>query len=183
MPAKFRNRMTYSEAWNVTTAGGIQAYQYKMNSIYDPYNGAGGNGVYGIDEMSAIYDRYKVVRATITVTGAAQAVESTNIWLCANGSSTAMTKAKAEAAPGVVYGLLGQYWPQTFTLTSTPGRWLQGPNDRDLTAATNADPSVMAYFHILIQNFSASALNIMLRVQIVYDVEWSGLKTVDNADG
>lgn len=175
--------MRYSETWNVTTAGGIQAYDYKMNSIYDPYVGAGGNGVYGIDQMSAIYNRYRVVKAHIVVTANTQSgAETTQLYLYANGDSTSANLSRAESAPNVRHAQLTQQWPNMLELVTTPGTWLQGPQDRDLSAVISADPTALAYFHILMQNFSLGALNVVIRVMIDFTVEWSGLNSVDDVD-
>jgi hypothetical protein len=181
-PPKFVNKMKYAEFWTVSTAGGIQAYNYKMNSIYDPYGGAGGNGCYGIDEIAAIYNRYQVTGATMTITATAQAVEGTQLYVYADGDSTSATQEIAESSPTCRFALLGQYWPQTFVISAKPGTFLAGANDRDLTALATADPAVMAYFHILIQNSTAAALNVMIRVQIIFDVIWSGLICTNDLD-
>jgi hypothetical protein len=183
LPAKFINIMKYTEQWQVTTAGGVQAYVYKMNSVYDPYSGAGGNGCYGIDWFQATYNRYRVLRATLIVTTAAGAdKENTMIYLYASASSTAAVISTAESAPGSRAVMLSEYRPQTLTITSTPSRWLFGANDRDISAVTNADPALLAYFHILLKNISGAALGVNLHVTVLYETEWSELKQADDID-
>lgn len=174
--------MVYSETWNVTTAGGTQAYAYKMNSIYDPYVGALGNGCYGIDAMQAIYSRCRVLKSHIIITASAQNVEVTSLYLYPSAESTAATEATAESHPELVSTMLGQYRPVTVEATSTPTKWLDGVQDRDLAAASNGDPPVMAYWHIFIKNVSAAALNIVLKVRIEFFTEWSHLHTTNDVD-
>jgi hypothetical protein len=183
MPAKFRNKMVYNEVWNVATAGGVQGYVYKMNSIYDPFSGAGGNGCYGIDEMQAIYDRYRVTGAQIVVTASATSgKEPTMLYVYPSADGTTPTQTIAQSAPLVRSVMLAEYWPQTITFKESVSKWLMNSKDYDASAATNADPAKLAYFGILIQNVTAAALGIVLRVQIVYDVEWSVLKLNDDTD-
>jgi hypothetical protein len=174
--------MVYSEDWNVTTAGGAQGYVYKMNSVYDPFSGAGGNACFGIDEISAIYDRYRVTKATITVTAATQAVETTMLYVFPTADSTTPTETISQANPKTRCIMLGQYWPQTVTFTEPISRWMMNPRDYDASAASGADPAKLAYFGLFIKNFTAAALNVALRVHIRYETEWSVLKCMDDTD-
>jgi hypothetical protein len=175
--------MTYEEVWSVSTAGGTQGYVYKMNSVYDPFSGAGGNGCYGIDEMQAIYDRYRVYGAQITVTAAvATDKEATMLYVFPTADGTTPTATIARAAPNVRSVLLAEHLPATISFKEPLSRWLMNVRDYDVSAATNADPAKLAYFGILIQNETAAALGVVLRVQIIYDVEWSVLKLNNDLD-
>jgi hypothetical protein len=183
MPPKFRNKMVYSEIWSVATAGGSQGYVYKMNSVYDPFSGAGGNACYGIDEMQAIYDRYRVYGAQITVTASAtSAKEPTMLYVYPSADGTTPTLTMAQSAPNCRSIMLAEYFPQAISFKEPLSRWLMNVRDYDVSAATNADPAKLAYFGILIQNVTAAALGVVLRVQIIYDVEWSVLKLNNDTD-
>jgi hypothetical protein len=183
MPPKFHNKMVYSEVWSVSTAGGIQGYVYKMNSIYDPFSGAGGDGCYGIDEMQAIYDRYRVTSALITVTASATAdKEPTMLYVYPSADGTTPTETIAKSAPACHSVMLAEYLPMTISFKEPVSRWLMNVKDYDASAASNADPAKLAYFGLLIQNVTAAALGVVLRVQITYDVEWSVLKLNNDTD-
>jgi hypothetical protein len=182
MPPKFVNKMQYNERWAVTTAGGISSYVYHMNSIYDPYSGVGGDSVYGIDEMAAIYTRYRVIGSTIIVTATCQAVEICDMHVYPCAESGAATMSTADAAPECKYAMLGQYRPVSLQLTSTPAKWKIGANDRDFSAAVTANPAELVYWKILFQNISLNALNLIVNVRIIYDVEWSELKAQSDQD-
>lgn len=182
MPPKFVNRMIYAETWGDTSAGGVTYYQYRMNSIYDPYVGAGGSGVHGIDELSAIYDRYLVRRATMTITASIQATEVTMLYAWPTAASTAPSINEAQSAPEVKSLMLSQYRPASLTIVGIPGRYESTSRDRDYTAQVGANPTIVNYFDILLKNTSAANLNVVLRVQIVYDVEWSVRKLVEDID-
>jgi hypothetical protein len=183
LPPKFINIMKYAEQWSVSTAGGSQAYAYKMNSVYDPYAGVGGHGCYGIDWFQSAYNRYRVLRSTFIVTAdVASDKEATALYVYAHASSTTATVNLAEAAPGARMVYLAAERPQSLALTSTPNRWVSGATDRDLSAAPSADPSVLAYFHLLLQNSSAAALGVHLHVTMLFETEWSELKQADDID-
>lgn len=49
-------------------AGLTQTIAYRANSVYNPYFPAGGHQPMGFDQWAAIYTRYVVVGAKITVT-------------------------------------------------------------------------------------------------------------------
>lgn len=49
-----------------TTVGMGYTQDWVLNSVYDPYAGAGGHQPLGYDQMAAFYNRYRVVGATIT---------------------------------------------------------------------------------------------------------------------
>jgi hypothetical protein len=183
MPPKFHNKMVYSEVWSISSAGGIQGYVYKMNSVYDPFSGAGGDACYGIDEMQAIYDRYRVYSAQISVTAALAAdKESTMLYVYPSADGTTPTETIAKSAPACRSVMLAQQIPQTITFKEPVGRWLMNVRDYDASAASNADPAKLAYFGLLIQNQTAAALGVVLQVKILYDVEWSVLKLNNDTD-
>jgi hypothetical protein len=182
MPKKLVNYMQYSEVWAVSTAGGEQGYVYKMNSVYDPYSGAGGNACFGIDELSAIYDRYRVLDARIVVTATNQAVETAMLYVFPTADSTTPTATISRASPDKKTIMLAQYYPQTLTIKVSTAKWLMNNSDYDASAATNADPAKLAYFGLFIKNFSAAALNTILSVTIYYHTEWSVRKAADDID-
>jgi hypothetical protein len=182
MPPKFLNYMHYAEVWACTTAGGLQGYVYKMNSVYDPFSGAGGNACHGIDVLQSIYDRYRVLDATMTITATIQAVESTMLYAYPTADSTTPTQTIAESSPEVKSLMLAQYWPQVLTIHAKTSKWLMNARDYDASAASNADPAKLAYFGILVRNTSAAALNVVMRVSIVYHTEWSVRKVNDDTD-
>jgi hypothetical protein len=182
MPKKLVNYMQYSEVWNITTAGGAQGYVYKMNSVYDPFSGAGGNACYGIDELSAIYDRYRVLDTRIVVTATNQAVESSMLYVFPTNDSTTPTATISRTAPERKSVMLAQYFPQTLTIKTSTSKWLMNNRDYDASAASNADPAKLAYFGLFTKNFTAAALNAIISVTIYYHTEWSVRKAADDTD-
>lgn len=68
-PARFITKMKYAEQLNVV--GGIGAaftsYRFNLNSIYDPNRTGFGHQPYGRDEANAIYNRYRVISCSYTI--------------------------------------------------------------------------------------------------------------------
>jgi hypothetical protein len=182
MPPKFVNKMVCASTWTCTTAGGFATYTYRMNDVYDPYVGAGGDSCHGLDEMQAIYGRYTVRRAWITVSAVNLGDEVVSFYVHPSANSTTPALNAAEGAPESKFALVTKYAPAVLTIGTTINKWLQGANDRDAGAASNADPVLQAYWKILIQNATANALNLMLRVCVVYETEWSSLVASDDVD-
>ncbi len=56
--------MKYNDVYqpSVTTLAGSQAV-YRLNSIFDPDASVGGHQPYGYDQMAALYNRYRVLKA------------------------------------------------------------------------------------------------------------------------
>lgn len=70
LPVKFHAKLRYSECYSlaVGTAGvtGTQQLMF-LNSAYDPNNTGGGHSSMGLDELMALYTRYKVNRVKVTL--------------------------------------------------------------------------------------------------------------------
>jgi hypothetical protein len=183
MPPKLINTMRYSETWNCTTAGGTQAYSWRMNDIYDAFVGAGGAACHGIDEMQSLYQRYRVIASRIKCTMALSGVgEQTNAYLFSSADTTAVDAARAESAPDLCHGLLSLYRPVVLSCRTPISRYLDSAQDRDCGALANADPAAQSFFNLVLKNFSGSALNVLLRVEIEFDTLWSQRIDANDAD-
>jgi hypothetical protein len=55
---KYNSVVTLSNA-----ASGGNSFKFKLNSLFDPEDPVGGHQPYGFDQMSALYNRYRVLRA------------------------------------------------------------------------------------------------------------------------
>jgi hypothetical protein len=182
MPPKFINKMVVSSTWTCSTAGGFGYYTYRMNDIYDPYVGVGGDGCHGIDEMQAIYGRYIVRSSQIIITATNQGDDVTTLIVHPSANADVPVFNAAESAPEAKTAQLTKYKTSQMSIRARIGKWLQGANDRDAGAASNADPSLQAYWKILLQNGTANALNVVMKVIVIYDTEWSTLNAANDVD-
>jgi len=183
MPPKLINTMRYSETWNCTTAGGTQAYSWRMNDIYDAFVGAGGAACHGIDEIQAIYQRYRVQASRIKVSlNLGGSGENTNAYLFSSGDTTAVDVARGESAPDLCHAMLCLYRPVVLTCRTPISRYLDCTNDRDCSALSNADPTAQCYFNLVMKNQSGASLNVNIRVEIEFDTLWSQRLDSNDAD-
>ncbi len=68
-PAKMRSKLRYSQTLSLDPSGGLPAGNlFRCNSIFDPdYTGIG-HQPYGHDTLQSIYNHYRVMNSTITMT-------------------------------------------------------------------------------------------------------------------
>lgn len=60
-------KMKYSDTFQLTAAGG-SVYRFNLNSIFDPNRSGVGHQPYGRDQFATLYNRYRVFKATYTLT-------------------------------------------------------------------------------------------------------------------
>jgi len=182
-PPRYLNTMRYCESWVDAAAGGFSDAVFRINSVYDPYFGAGGQGCYGCDEIQALYAHYQVHAGTITVAASIPSgTAATDVYVFAHeypvvaGSSEVRGQPEARIlhlTPGVV---------QSVKLRNSVRRFFPTASDWEMSAADNANPNVCAYWHIVMIN-SANAQNaVNLCVTIDYDTEWFQQKMFNDVD-
>jgi len=174
MPPKLLNTVFYSETWNVLTAGGSQAYQYRLNDIYDPFVGVGGRGVHGIDELQAIYNHYQVRRVRMRVTATLGGNgETTSLYLYSSADPTVPSIDRVDSAPDQQFALMSLARPCVLCLDVPMSRYVQNPDDAYYGAAPSTDPTKAIYGQLFMKNVSGADLNVIIRVAIEFDTEWS----------
>jgi len=174
--------MRYSESWVDTAVTGHSDIGYRINSVYDPYYGAGGGACWGIDEIQALYSSYIVRNATIYITASVPS----------GTAATDITLVESEiAALSATTEVLGH--PEAKTMHLTPGvvQTLVAKADMSklspnqfavYSAHENANPDICFYWHIWTRNSAGSTNAINLNVTIDYDTEWWQLKPLDAGD-
>jgi hypothetical protein len=176
--------MDYTEFWRDTTAGGVNTYLYRGNSIFDPYAGASGNSTYGLDSMQNIYQWYKAHGSAITVRLVNNGTEPIMAYVYSAYSSAAPTVFTAEAAPRVKKALINVNAGKETILRSSAKitDFTASPQDISWGAATTGNPSVMWYWKILLKNVGTSSLAVSITVGVSYDTEFSLRTEEDDVD-
>lgn len=85
LPARFITKMKYAEAVTVS-ASGIAGYKWNLNSLYDPNRSGAGHNPYGYDQLSALYNRYRVISCRYVVSCISDSVNIAFAVLPANES-------------------------------------------------------------------------------------------------
>jgi len=71
-PMKLRQTLVYSEVFNlttVTTPGLVATANFRANGLFDPRVATGGHQPYGYDQLAAMYVKWCVLGAKVTVQG------------------------------------------------------------------------------------------------------------------
>jgi len=162
LPIVFSTKFLYTDTWASTTAApGYTDWVYRGNSCYDPYVGAGGaSQPLGFTYMAGAgqpYQRYKVTASKIEVTVTqADDVEPLEVSVIPSLNGGALAAAYCEgnmsqplARHAVVTNNGG---PRTIThfLSTKQIFNCKDLDDQSLSAAYNADPARMWYWHISI---------------------------------
>lgn len=184
MPGRFHNFMQYCELWHDTTAGGLSAYSYRQNSIYDPYDGAGGRSVAGIDELGAMYAQYFVIASAIEVQVTNSSSDPITLIVYPATYSGAATYTLATSAPSRKSVVISKETGMGMVkLHSRLTDFESYPLDQTAYgAATNANPTYCVYWKILLKNVPANALDCTIQVRILYDTLWSHRQGFDDTD-
>lgn len=68
---RYITTMKYSEQVKVTgpSGGGLAAFRFNLNSIYDPNRTGIGHQPYGYDQLAGLYNRYRVIKCNYVVSG------------------------------------------------------------------------------------------------------------------
>lgn len=184
------NRLVYTDSvlltW--TSLGGIGTKTYRLNSLYDPDYSIGGQQPYMFDQLAAVYGRYLVKGAKITVTF----TDSYNA-SGGNGPYICGVHTTADPTPGtsaeVIMSQNDSSWvsrcrngePSTVVGTYSAVKEF-GTNVKEAIQATvGADPSRPYYAHVWMDHkgYATTDQEVVATLQVEYVVEWSQL--ADNA--
>lgn len=184
MPEVFYTSFRCSETWAETTAGGFVTYAWKANSLYDPDAALGGLSANGWASLSNVYGRYCVLSASLAIEYVNNDTDDP-VWIAVLPSRELAPLAGANkeyilSQPRCKYALVTnqagagnavnfQITKDMFGFTTT--------DDVNLSAAYNADPASLWYFHTYIFNRSGNALAGVARVSIVQYARCFSLRT------
>jgi len=181
IPYRFATNVDYVYTYlNATAIPGFYDWVLKGNGLYDPDIAIGGNSAYGLNEMSAIYDSYKVLGSTIKVTAINLDVS--------NPAHLAVipTQFSASFAAAQQDGILHHPKARAITVDRYDGaRVLKNAcstaiamdvkdvDDIGFQAVLTADPVHLWYWHVVTWNNGGAAANIELTLEIKYKVMFS----------
>lgn len=178
IPQRFITKMKYSETFVISS--GQPRYAFRLNSIYDPNYSGVGHQPYGRDQLSALYNRYRVIAASYVITGfnASSAIrvaaQPSNELLTAGTVSEMCENPRAQfivqypgAQPQKIVG-------KTY-LPSLVGRSKsQYMADDRYASQVDTNPAEAAYITVIAQDLTDSfgALSINCTITMEYTVEW-----------
>lgn len=184
IPSMFRGKMAYDTVIAMSPAAGVaSANVFRWNSVYDPDFTGVGSSVAAYSQMSALYNRYRVMGAKMTVSfvnistttpltcfialnpvntvgiNIAQILAQRHVWTRSLGTvaGNASVTHTVAAPVHLIYGV--------------PKRQVR--DEDDFAGLAGANPNNVVYAHVGAYANGASSGNYNLHVRIEYDVVWS----------
>ncbi len=184
IPSMFRGKMAYDTVVAMTpAAGAASANVFRWNSVYDPdFTGVGASAV-AYSQLSALYNRYRVLAAKMSVTfvntstttpltcfialnpvntvgtNIAQILAQRHIWTRSLGTvaGNATVSHTVSSPVHLVYGV--------------PKRQVR--DEDDYAAVVGANPNNVVYAHVGAYANGGTGGTYNIHVRIEYDVVWS----------
>lgn len=179
MPKQFYTKLVYYYHENNTIVGGVDTYQWRGNSVYDPDYEAGGGQPAGFDQLSALYSQYCVFAAKLEMTVQSLDTVPTFIGLHARYSDTTVptTNEKFIENPECRYMWVApQGSPgdkKTIKYFRTAKKMFNCKNIRDeqnYSSAITTNPANQWFFVVRMANTDAGNMAIITDTRIVYYV-------------
>jgi len=173
-------KMKYCDQFLTTIiAGSVSDQIYRANSVFDPDRTGIGHQPRGFDQLTPLYNRYRVdalkwevkfmsanvgYNACVIPVNGAQTY--TSIVDIGESSSEAPIKTQGVGATSIIFSGVIPLW-------QLQGRSAISYHTDDVTAAVNTtNPVETIDFHIVVQNFNAVSLIVNYVVTLTYDTVW-----------
>lgn len=184
VPSRRTVNLRYCEYFDLVDAAvGWAGYVFRANSVYDPnYTGVGHQPL-GRDQLAALYDHYRVKKATIRVYCTQQQATVPTMITCGPTQVATLVGPTLAEYPGAKSVMLSQDTSgpnnKVIKLDLDIGRFdgdvLHAKTNDSLAAPIGGNPTDEIYFQIIAHNpSSAVTVDARLFVQIDYMVEFWG---------
>lgn len=152
IPARYITKMKYSDV--ASTSAGNTSWRFNLNSVFDPNRTGTGHQPYGFDQLAALYNRYRVIATSYTITCSSTTAPIRYAVIPCNESKTFGSLSEICENPRSRFmlqnpgGPLRQIHGKTY-LPALVGRTkAQYMADDRYQAITSADPAELAVLHI-----------------------------------
>lgn len=180
IPRYWRGRLRYSDIYAWTTAGGLDRQVYAGNGLYDPDITGIGHQPTGFDQLVAIWSRYRVYSSRIRVDVVNVAGVPVQVSITPQAVSTNFTSTQdATQYPGTTWKVLGGTTTSQDVVTITNRASTKNifhvsdiKDDVAFTGNNANNPQNLWYWHVMIDNPTADALDLYTYVTIEYACEF-----------
>lgn len=189
IPQRYITKMKYCDSLPMPTAVlGVQSYRFNLNSIFDPNRTGGGHQPYGHDTLQTLYNRYRVIGCSYTISAISStyslnvAALPSNEEVTVSSLSEAKEKPRAKfitQSPGGTIKTLKGYVSMPSLMGRTKAQYIA---DDRYQAQYGADPNELAILNIYAQNINddtsapAAQLTVVLEFLVEsFDVKMLGL--------
>lgn len=179
---RYITKMKYCEAISISSTG-PQVYKWNLNSVFDPNRSGIGHQPYGHDQLTPIYNRYRVISCSYVISGVDTAGRYIQIAsLPANEEATIASLTVSEIrenpraryitqAPNASLKMLKGY----VNLASLTGRnKAEYMADDRYSAPASANPQELMVLNVFAQDLAdgLNTINTTLNITLTYTVEW-----------
>lgn len=164
-------------------------YSFRGNGCFDPDITSAGAQPYGFDQYMALYKNFRVLGSSIRVHFLCETNTVANAqMICviradSASGATLSTWEPAVCARNSTHGCTNGFNVPPLVLSmhrSTASMLDVSPNAPTMFGTASADPTVQWHWHVHVATVDASSANAMQVAMFVeYDVEFSGLKTLE----
>lgn len=180
-PPKLRQTLVYSESYQITTNNYAAApptfNTFRLNGLFDPRAAIGGHQPMGFDQLMAIYTKFVVVGAKITVSftasEAAYYTGDCGINIQDPGASAPISSEHLIESQYSTYGTYVQSGGSTTrTLALDMSRYFSVKDlldEDDLKGNVSADPFRQVYALVWANNHTSSSHPVHITLKIEYD--------------
>jgi len=180
-PDRFKIKQSYGTYFIGAPGAGVQSWNsFRGNSVFDPDFSGAGTTAFGYTQLSAIYNRYRVLGSKITVDVTNTGTVPLRISIVATIVNAPPT---ATALPGqrhIAQGMVGTTgtvgWKhtamaRTAAIFGVPES--QVMSEDDFAGLVGGNPNNVWYWHVVMFNPGgvAGACNVSVRIE--HDVAWS----------
>jgi hypothetical protein len=173
-----------------TTLTGVVTY--RLNGPYDPDTGVGGGQPRGYDQLTPIYDQYRVVRADVEILFSDP---SAIYYQCgyrvrrnADTTTAGLTYGQAVDLPLTRLEHLSTTGSRQriFKFSVNPAKVFgmtdsQLRDDPNFASAANSTPTNQVVVDLVALNTAAAAIDASVKIRVQYHTEWSKLKLFNDA--
>lgn len=174
-PTMYTTTLRFTGIFRESAVSGAQDILFRGNAPYDPFYDAGGEEAAGWDELSAIYNYYRVNSSAIRLTVVnLDTDDPVHLAIYPDSSINDNTLVGAFSQPGVKTGIATAEQGHGFVSNFATTYRTLGPhsNDADSWASVGAVPTRGWYWHAVMKNYSGNALNLEYRVEILYNCDF-----------
>lgn len=189
LPARYITKHKYAEAVTVSAIG-MGTYVWNLNSIWDPNRTGVGHQPYAYDQMSNLYNRYRVIGCAYVISAISDGYKIQCCALPSNEPSPITNVSEARENPRAQYitqnpdGTL-KVLKGYVSIPKLVGRTTQQyMSDDRYQADIVSSPQELALLQVYTQGLNDdSGVNVSATVNILleYTVEWFDIKTLDQS--
>lgn len=190
IPSRFITKHKYAEALSVSTPG-LGIYKWNLNSLFDPNRTGIGHQPYGYDQLSALYNRYRVISCKYVLSAISDSANIAYACLPANDTAAVISNVSearenprckfATQNPGGNLKVLkgNVYLPTLVGQTRT-----QYMSDDRFQAIVGSSPTELCVLNVFGQGLNDDPVfnpQITYNILLEYTVEWFDIQNFEQS--